>query len=77
MSIEHFDNILWKVIFKHLTPETRAFIKSEFENAELKAGVTQALAERERVLGIIEDYNINMGGELIGLIERIKNRDKK
>jgi hypothetical protein len=50
-----FDNILWKVVFKHLTSETQAFIKSEFENAELNGGITQALAERERIIGIVEE----------------------
>lgn len=55
LSTNRFDNVLWKVVFKHLTPETQAFIKSEFENAELKGGVIQALAERERILGIIEE----------------------
>ena len=57
MKIERLDNVLWKVIFKNLTPETEAFIRSEFEQAELRAGIVQALAERERVIGIIEQYN--------------------
>jgi len=32
-ELERFDNVFWKVIFKHLTPETQNFIKYDFSKA--------------------------------------------
>ena len=40
-------------------------------NSKLEGGITQALAERERILGIIDEYNL--GGQFNGIIEQIKN----
>ena len=40
------------------------------DNLRLEAGVVQALAERERILGIVDEYNL--GGQLNGIIELIK-----
>lgn len=51
--------------------EARDDVFTSFENIELKGGVVQALAERERILGIIDSYNL--GGQLDGIIEQIKN----
>lgn len=33
---EGFDGVLWRVVFKHLTPETQQFIKGEVTNAYMK-----------------------------------------
>ena len=40
------------------------------DNLCLEAGAVQALAERERILGIVDEYNL--GGQLNGIIELIK-----
>ena len=42
----------------------------DIEYAKLEGGIIQALAERERILGIIDEYNL--GGQLDGIIEQIK-----
>lgn len=46
-------------------------IVSLMENEVLKSGTVQALAERERVIGILD--KLNLGGQLDGIIEEIQN----
>jgi hypothetical protein len=45
-------------------------LEERLEHERLHGGVTQALAERERILGIIDE--MNLGGQLNGIIEKIK-----
>jgi hypothetical protein len=45
-------------------------MKEEIEQEKLSAGIKQALAERERIVGIIDEYNL--GGQYDGIIEQIK-----
>lgn len=44
-------------------------LEDTIDQAKLSSGVTQALAERQRILGIIDEYNL--GGQLNGIIEQI------
>jgi hypothetical protein len=49
--------------------EARNDLINLINNKKLEGGITQALAERERILGILDDYNL--GGQLNGIIEKI------
>ena len=58
-------------MFKEAEENVINLIESLREQSALKGGIEQALAERQRILGILDDYNL--GGQLDGMIELINN----
>jgi len=47
-------NVFWKVILKHLTPETIAFIKNDY--------IETLTAERTALLTELREYTVNLKG---------------
>jgi len=47
---EEFDNFMWNIVFKHLTPETQSFIKLRFR-ASLSHIISETLDRVELEIG--------------------------
>lgn len=82
---KEFDNLLWKVIFAKLTPETQEFIKIRFTDASSKIGEQKRIAYQqgyreavEVVEKILDDNDDGMwaGREYLEFVLKVLNKEE-